>query len=355
MRFAPGTQDLVCSHCGAVSPIEGSGPWRGEAIQELDFRRALQNDMTGIEIEERQVLTCSNCGGQVEMDPNHHAAICPFCAAPVVTGTGTQRQIKPRGLLPFALQEAEARNKLRHWLGNLWFAPGGVSEYARAGRAMQGIYVPYWTYDADTKSQYSGRRGTIYYTTETVTVMVNGRPERRQRQVQHIRWTPVSGRVARFFDDVLVLGSKSLPKEYTDGLAPWDLAALEPYRPEYLAGFRAEGYTVTLEEGYTEAREIMNTWIVRDVKFDIGGDRQEIHDLRTDISDITFKHVLLPVWLAVYKYRGRTFRFVVNGRTGTVQGERPYSAWKITFAVILAVIAAAIAGYLIAINQQGQY
>jgi hypothetical protein len=172
-----------------------------------------------------------------------------------------------------------------------------------------------------------------------------------QVQEQRIRWSPRSGRVARFFDDVLVLASKSLPKSYTDGLAPWDLAALEPYRPEYLAGYRAEGYTVELTEGYDQARAHMDAVILRDVKFDIGGDRQRIHDVDTAVSDVTFKHILLPVWLAAYKYRGKTYRFVVNGRTGRVQGERPWSAWKITFAVIAGLIIAGAIGYLIALNE----
>lgn len=176
--------------------------------------------------------------------------------------------------------------------------------------------------------------------------MVQGKSE--TRQVQKIRWRNVSGRVARFFDDVLVLASKSLPKKYTDGLEPWDLSALEPYRPEYLAGFRAEGYTVELEGGFTQARHRMDRVIERDVKFDIGGDRQRISQLRSSVSGVTFKHVLLPVWLAAYKYRGRSYRFVVNGRTGRVQGERPYSAWKITFAVIAGLLVAGVVGFVLA-------
>jgi hypothetical protein len=283
----------------------------------------------------------------VEFDGSIHAAECPFCATPVVTDTGVHRHIKPRGVLPFAVDERAAHKAMTDWLGRLWFAPNGLQDYARKGRRMQGIYVPYWTFDADTASRYSGARGTEYYQTQTV--MRDGK--RQQVQVLKVRWTPVSGRVARFFDDVLVLASRSLPKSYTDALEPWDLPALEPYRPEYLAGFRAEGYAVELPEGYDEAREKMARQIERDVRFDIGGDRQRIADIQTEIADVTFKHVLLPVWLAAYKYRGETFRFVVNGRTGRVQGERPWSAIKIALAVIAGLIVAGAVGYFAAQNQ----
>jgi hypothetical protein len=264
-----------------------------------------------------------------------------------VVDTGLNRHIKPRGVLPFALTENVAKDAMINWLGRLWFAPNGLQEYARKGRRMEGIYVPYWTYDADTKSNYTGERGTVYYV--TVTVMRDGKPERRQ--VPKVRWRAASGRVARFFDDVLVLASKSLPKKFTDALEPWDLAAMEPYAPEYLAGFRAEAYSITLEDGFVEARQIMDAMIERDVRFDIGGDRQRIHNVQTQISDVTFKHILLPVWLAAYKYRGKTYRFVVNGRTGNVQGERPYSAIKITFAVILGLLVAGVVGYFMALQK----
>jgi len=346
LRFDPAEGKLICDHCGNEQPIEGLGRIT-HAIRELDFRAALEAQLPEAEIEETRVLQCPNCGAQVEFDADTHAAECPFCATPVVTDTGTHRHIKPKAVLPFALDERTAKQAMNDWLGRLWFAPNGLQDYARKGRKMQGIYVPYWTFDADTKTAYRGERGTVYYVTKTVTR--DGK--RVQVREQRIRWRPKSGRVARFFDDVLVLAARSLPKRFTDALEPWDLAALEPYAPEYLAGFRAEGYTVELTDGFTEARAHMDRVIERDVKFDIGGDRQRIHLLDTTVSDVTFKHILLPVWLAAYKYRGKTYRFVVNGRTGKVQGERPWSAWKIAIAVILGAIAAGAIGYVIAQNQ----
>ena len=344
-RFDPAEGKLKCDHCGNESELTAPRPEGG--IKELDFKAALEARLPEAEIEETRVLTCPNCAAQVEFDADSHAAECPFCATPVVTDTGTHRHIKPRGLLPFALDERAGRKAMTDWLGSLWFAPNGLQEYARKGRKMNGIYVPYWTFDANTQSNYRGERGTVYYETRTVTR--NGK--RETQRVQKIRWRGKSGRVARFFDDVLVLASKSLPKRYTDNLQPWDLAALEPYSPEYLAGFRAEAYTIELDEGFHEARAHMDRVIERDVRFDIGGDRQRIHNIDTMVSDVTFKHVLLPVWMAAYKYRGQTYRFVVNGRTGRVQGERPYSAIKITIAVVLGLLVAAGVGYVIAMNQ----
>lgn len=342
-RFDPAASALVCDFCGHTQATQES-PWGQAALKELDFDAAMAERLPETELEETRVLSCPNCAAQVEFDPATHAAECPFCATPVVTDTGVNRHIKPKGVLPFALEERQAHQAMNDWLGRLWFAPKGLQEFARKGRKMQGIYVPYWTFDADTTSSYRGEKGTVYY--ETRTVMRDGKQE--QQRVAKVRWSRKSGRVARFFDDILILASHSLPNSYTDALQPWDLQAMEPYRPDYLAGFRAEAYTVELEDGYQEARQIIAQRIERDVRFDIGGDRQRIHNIDTNIADVTFKHVLLPVWLAAYKFRGKSYRFVVNGRTGQVQGERPWSAMKIAIAVIIGLILAAGLGYVAA-------
>jgi hypothetical protein len=354
MRYAPGAAQgggaLICDHCGNRQDIAGPGPWENP-LSEQDLTAALSASLAApeaaAETEDRALLACPNCGANIALTGESHAGECPFCATPMVTGTGAERRIKPRGVLPFGLDEKTAHDAMNDWLGQLWFAPNGLKDYARKGRKLHGIYVPYWTFDAATRSQYRGERGTVYY--ETRTVMRDGK--RQTISVPKVRWHGVTGRVARAFDDILVLASHALPKRYTDGLPPWDLAALEPYNPEYLAGFAAEAYTVPLRDGYIEARAHMDGVIARDVKFDIGGDRQRIHAVETQVNDASFKHILLPVWMAAYKYRGSSYRFVVNGRTGRVQGERPWSAWKIGFAVLAGLVIAGAIGFVIAMQQ----
>jgi hypothetical protein len=211
---------------------------------------------------------------------------------------------------------------------------------------MNGVYVPYWTFDADTRSDYRGAKGIHYYETRTVTVNVNGKNETRQEQVQKTRWYPTSGTVSRSFDDVLTIASTSLPTRLGDGLEPWDLSLMQTYTPDYLAGFQAEGYTVALADGNTVAKAKMANVIREDVRRDIGGDEQRIDSVNTDYSAETFKHILLPVWMAAYKYNAKSYRFLVNGQTGEVQGERPWSVWKITFAAIGVAIVVGVGYYL---------
>jgi DNA-directed RNA polymerase subunit RPC12/RpoP len=344
LRYAPGETQLTCDHCGHVQTIPEAGPRRRtRALGELDLARGLTDDLPLDASAEVRTTSCPSCGAKVEFQGADHATECPFCATPVVVDTGTARHIKPQALVPFVLDEEQARAAMIVWMGGLWFAPNTLLEYARKGRALNGIYVPFWTFDADTQSRYSGARGDHYYETRTVTVNVNGRREQRQEQVRKTRWTPVSGHVARDFDDVLVMASQSLPPRLGNELTPWDLGALQTYAPDYLAGFRAEGYTVGLAAGHDAAQDQMRGIIRNDARRDIGGDEQRVDSVDTDWSDETFKHILLPVWMAAYKYNGKSYRFLVNGQTGEVQGERPWSAWKIGFAV-LAVAAVLLAG-----------
>ncbi|AWD21266.1 TFIIB-type zinc finger domain-containing protein [Fuscovulum blasticum] len=336
LRFAPGQTSLVCDHCGHVQAIPQAGERkRARALAEHDLAAGLRDDLPVSAIETVQTSTCTSCGARIEFSGATHATECPFCASPVVVDSGGARLIKPQAVVPFVLTEDEARKAMIAWMGSLWFAPSTLLEYARKGRRMNGIYVPFWTFDAATRSSYTGMRGDAYYESRTVTVRVNGRDESRTEQVRKIRWYPASGRVARDFDDVLVLGSASLPRRLGNELTPWDLGRLEPYSPDYLAGFSAEGYTIALADADAQSKAVMAQVIEQDVRRDIGGDEQRITSVDTDFSDETFKHILLPVWMAAYKYNGKSYRFLVNGQTGEVQGERPWSVWKIGFAVLL--------------------
>ena len=356
LRYTPGQTSLTCDHCGHEQTIVADTPrTRTRALQELDLAKGLQDDLAGDDMVELRTTSCPNCGALVEITGATHATECPFCATPVVLDTGTRRLIKPQALVPFRLSEPLARKAMVAWMGSLWFAPGTLLEYARKGRAMNGVYVPLWTFDAATASRYTGQRGDYYYETQTVSVTVNGRREQRQEQVRKTRWSAASGRVSRAFDDMLVLASRSLPARLGNELTPWDLTALVPYAPEFLAGFQAEGYTVLLADGHKEARERMADVISDDVRRDIGGDEQRIQGIDTNWADETFKHILLPVWMAAYKYNGKSYRFLVNGQTGEVQGERPWSIWKIGFVVILVVsliLGAVYASNPEAVNQQ---
>ncbi len=335
LAFKPGTAALTCPHCGTENEIGGEDAPEVDPVVELDFKAALTSMVDGAEMEEVAVVDCPGCGAEITLDEKTHSDECPFCATPLVSTTHRHRHPKVQGVLPFALEERDAKAKFQEWLSSLWFAPSKLKDYARAGRPMNGIYIPHYTYDAEADCWYKGERGDAYYVTQTVTV--NGKQE--TRQVRKIRWRRVSGQVHHSFDDVLVPASDTLFREKVeDGGRSWDLQALEPYRDEFVAGFRSEVPAVSLEDGFTKAQSKMEDVLRTVIRRDIGGDEQRIHHMSPSYEQITFKHILLPVWLAAYKFQDKSYRVMVNGRTGKVTGERPYSWIKIAGAVLAVII-----------------
>jgi predicted RNA-binding Zn-ribbon protein involved in translation (DUF1610 family) len=343
LNFAPGTLSLKCPYCGFEMQIS-----QAEApIVERNYQDFLSKAAGEKESYEAQRIQCGKCGAETTMSAETAAGICPFCGANMIFSGSVSRLIKPESLLPFKVTQTDAFEDFRRWIKSRWFSPGSLKQYAQTEGKLAGVYIPFWTYDSNTTTYYRGERGDYYYTTENYTAVENGRSVMRTRQVRHTRWSPASGTVWNSFDDILILASKSLPKNYTDRLEPWDLANLVPYTNEYLSGFRAESYQISLPEGFEAAKEAMAISIQNSIRKDIGGDEQRIHSAQTQYENIKFKHILLPVWLSAYRFREKIYHILINARTGEVQGERPYSAWKIAGAVLIGLV---IIGILIIIG-----
>jgi hypothetical protein len=334
LQYAPGTVSLTCPYCKSTQPIpRASADTLAAAVEGQDLETALRAAADEHTTEEVLTVKCGSCGAESSFAKNVTADRCSFCGTPLVAEAQSKKAFRPKALLPFKIAEGDAGARFRAWVKRLWFAPNRIKKEAAAGR-IDGVYLPFWTYDCETLTSYRGQRGDDSTVQET-----DARGQ--TRSVTRTQWTRVSGSVACRFDDVLVPASGSLPQSYVAALEPWDLQALVPYADSYLSGFRTESYALDLKSGFDVARGLMEQRVRSLIARDIGGDHQRIESLSTSYSGLTFKHVLLPVWISSYRFRAKVYRFLVNGRTGEVQGERPWSWIKILLAVIaaLAVIA----------------
>ena len=343
--FIPGTHSLACHFCGHQNLIAvPSTP-----VVEQDYRAQLQKLESDESLHEIMVVKCNGCGAESSLNSNIVSDVCPFCGTSIVQTEQAKREILPQAVMPFLIARDKAEAAFRKWIKSLWFAPSALKQLARKEGRLKGMYIPYWTYDSRTSTSYQGQRGDYYYTTETYTTQVNGKPVQRTRRVRHTRWTPAFGDVYHAFDDVLIIATMSLPDKEVRALGPWRLSALKPYTDAYLSGFQTESYSVHLDTGFDEARRVMDLTIRQLIRQDIGGDEQRILHKDTRYDDITFKHILLPIWISSYRYRGKVYRFMVNGQTGEVQGERPWSKIKIAAAILGGLILIAI--IVILLNQ----
>ncbi len=339
LTFAPGSMSLKCEYCGTMNEIQVDQTKMAEAVKELDLESALSN-LSDDQLEEVHAVKCNCCGAETTFQSNVVSSKCDFCGSPLtVKQDNTVKQLKPKAILPFQIESRQGKEIYNQWLKGLWFAPNDLKDVAKLDSGLTGMYMPYWTYDAETDTRYAGKRGEYYYTEEQYRDQDGNT---KTRQVKHTRWYPTWGKVHVSFDDILIAASNSLPSSFLNSLTKWDLEKLVPYDERYLSGFKTETYSIDLKEGFEQAKEEMEDEIDSAVRNDIGGDEQKIDFKNISYSDLTFKHILLPIWLCAFRYGDKSYRFVINGQSGEVRGDRPYSALKITL-TILGVIAAIVA------------
>ncbi len=337
LRFAPTVGRLACPNCGTVNDLPTVHPAaRASAFEELDYEAHLRRQAGNEPVISRQLVECPQCGAQTQFDDHVVASVCAFCATPLVAASAqATRQIQPRGVVPFALEPKGAQQLFRQWIQGRWFAPNALKALVQSAQGVRGVYLPCWTFDAQTHSSYSGMRGVDRTVQET-------RRDNEGREVTVSRtitdWYPASGHVSLAFDDTLVSASRSIPEHLAKVLHGWKIDGMHPYSDDFIAGFTVEAYQLGLEPAFGEARTIFANAIESAVRADIGGNHQRVDAVSTSYEAVTFKHILLPTWIASYNYGGKVFRVVVNGQTGEVVGDRPWSPWKIGFAVLAAVV-----------------
>lgn len=327
--YSPEDELLVCLYCGTrvlldLTPAE---------IKEHDYKEwsghpEMQSQVETLVAE----VVCGQCGAHTTFPENTTSYTCAFCGTPIVLKDFVQRRSwKPEYILPFKIGKKQCDDRFRKWVSSRWFAPSGFSKELSAEERMKGMYLPYWTYDADTTTVYTGERGV----NRRVTRINNG------KSVTHTvtDWYPVSGTVRHVFDDVLVPASGSLPPDISRVLTNWDRRNYVAYSDQFVRGFLAELYQQDFRECYPQAEKQMESYLSALVRSEIGGSQQRVFRQETNYSNVKFKHVLLPVWLSAYRYKNKSYVFAINGRTGQVFGQRPWSVPKIlTLILVIASI-----------------
>lgn len=329
LTFGAGTSALVCDSCGNKVEITHGDD---ETVSEHSYEQWLAGNR-GYQVASvgGQVLACDGCGASTET--KDVAGHCQFCGGNLVAAANPEGVIPPEGVLPFLIDSRGARDSFKKWVRSRWFAPGALKQVGDT-ESIRGTYLPHWTFDANTTSDYTGQRGEHY--TE----------KQGDQEVRRTRWHHASGRVRNTFDDLLVPASTTLPRNRVSKLGPWTLGAVKPFKSEYLVGHSAVRYDVDPQAGYAEAKQMMDDEIRADVKRDIGGDEQRIHHIDTTYSQVMFKLILLPIWIATFMYAGKQWQVMVNANTGEVVGDRPYSVPKIIAAVVVGLVVAGVAFWL---------
>ncbi len=345
-EWNPARQLLVCPFCGTAAPFTVDAA--SGAIVENDLVKALRElpDEQRGWLTEKRTVQCQSCKAVSVFDPDRVGQTCDFCGSPaLVDYKEIKAPIRPQSLLPFKVAESQVREQIHRWYASRWFAPNALKARALVDR-VRGVYIPYWTFDAQAVCPWEAEAGHYYYTTESYR---DGKGQLQTRQVQHVRWEPASGEVTHVFDDEPVPGTQGISLALLKGVEPFPTADLVAYDTAFLSGFVVEHYQVVLLDAAQNAEAAMTRELRGMCAAQVPGDTYRNLQIHPVFSGRTFKHILAPVWLLIYNYRAKAYQVVVNGYTGRMSGEYPKSAWKIAFLVIAMIVIALI---VIILSQQ---
>ncbi len=331
---------LRCAHCGYYEPP--SSPAVGKRAQEFEFTVetvSAAREAAGWGTE-RKTLRCQSCGSETSLPPGRLTSTCPFCGSnQVLQQDAPDDHLRPRFLIPFAVDADRCRAIAREWMGSSWMTPKSL-KIAAGVTELTGVYVPYWTFDARTSASWRAQVGhqvtDRYYDSSSKTWKT------RTRTV----WRWESGNVARVFDDLLVPGSDKLSSHLLRKIQDYDTQALVPYAPSYLAGLLAQAYDVSLESAWAVAREQMRDRTRETCHGQASTSQVRNFSMSLDFSDESWRYVLAPAYVAAYRYGGQSYQVMVNGQTGAIAGQRPVDWTKVWLAVAAMVAPGLLLGLL---------
>jgi DNA-directed RNA polymerase subunit RPC12/RpoP len=330
LEYSADKQKVACQYCGYDEAVNTAN----DLIIEQPLFAQLRTSAT-IEPKKqgKRVFDCDGCGSKFMIETSDVAINCTFCGSKNVNLEAfDHKYIQPSGILPFKISKKQGSQLFSKWINQGFFHPNKLRRMAKVD-SLHGIYLPFWTYDANTIANWSGEAGYYYETTESY--YVDG--ELEERTVTKTRWEPRSGTLRHFFDDILVVASNGLSQKKIQSVYPFVLKDAVNYDPKLLLGWEAEVYSKTLEEGYADAEKNIDAQLLQLCERELGGDTQRRLKVVSKKLDQTYKHLILPIWLATYTYQGKIYHFIINGQTGRVSGKKPLSYWKIGFAVFLFV------------------
>ena len=341
MDFDPESGKLHCPYCDyqETIPSPDDAP---ESAQELSFADAENKETNCNWGAQKKAVVCKSCGAETIYDALDISNECPYCGSNQVIEASDKNTIAPGGVVPFKITQEVAGQNFKNWIGKKFFCPKLAKESARP-ESFKGIYLPYWTFDTKTTSSYTGQYGkdhTEYYKDS----------QGNQRSKTVTDWYNTSGIYRLDIDDELILATNRHNTAIINGLAPFDTADNKAYKPEYVAGFAAERYTIGLKDGWEKAKSIItgkiNSGVTQKIRYEHNADHVRNVRISSRFADITYKYLMLPIWVSSFKYNSQVYQFMVNGQTGKVYGKTPVSAGKVLLVVGLCILAVILLGIL---------
>lgn len=341
-RDAQTPQGKPCAACGTpVEPLDKFCPACGTSNPNYAAAAAsTRGQEKGASDDGHATLECQNCGAKIQTEPGQRSFTCPFCDSTYVVESPAQAgRDPPEFVIGFAITHEQAQEKFSAWLkGGSWFQPGDLFAQAVSDK-LKGVYLPFWSFSMLAESDWQAQVGEHWQRTEHYTTRDDkGNLVTRTRQVTETEWWPLNGQHHRYYSGYLVSGSKGLSQNEALSIMPFQLPALRRYEPFFLAGWLAEDYSIGRDEALVQCQQEFYRQEQRNVGAFLPGDTHSGLVVNTRFSQVNSDLCLLPVYVLGYTYRGKLYRFLLNGQTGKTAGQKPTSAAKIALVVGLVLL-----------------
>ena len=288
------------------------------------------------------IVRCHKCGSSTTFDPDTIIRTCPFCNSEMNTDMSMEDMInKPHSLLPFTIDKKSAMEIFDCWIKSRSFAPGDLDDIAGNHKELAGIYLPYWMFDGDVSMAYAEKQGFD------------------RSILKNIKMAKISGRLSTALNNILIGSTESLPQKALNITEPNETDHLISKEEQYLSGFITERYVLDLRTGRMKKNDLIDAETTNLIRGEIFWNQQRKYILsklagekdsenKLPNYETNYKLMLLPLWYGSYDYGGKNYKFIINGRTGKVHGQRPYSHLKGVMLLIgIIMTIAVIFGYAI--------
>ena len=304
LEFNPSTQSWKCQYCFSE--------FNKEKL-DIVFKKDEPSDKA---LPELDSYRCTSCGAELIADSTTAATFCLYCKSHSIIKSRFSGQFKPDKLIPFRLTKEQAKMIYRNWINKRIFAPDEFKLKEEVDKITR-IYAPFWLFDCKVEGLIEGegtrvrswRDGDYRYTqTEYYRVIRSGSAE---------------------YNLVPVDASKKLDDKFMHMIEPYNYQDLKDFSMEYLSGFMAEKYDVEASEAENLMEKRVTGYLVERLKGTISGYTSfHVTDRLIQLTDITRKYAMLPIYLLINRYSDKDHLFIINGQTGKIIGDTPVSSLK---------------------------
>ena len=334
INYNPKEKNWVCEYCGSKFTLEelkaNEKNFESTSVNESkELKKNKKEKEEEIELDE---YLCQDCGAKIVADKNTAATFCVYCKNTAILKSRLIQEFEPSQIIPFANTKEDAIEAFKKVGKGRFLMPKEFADPKNI-EEIKGIYIPFWLYSCKMHGKVSG-------VGKRVTSYTSGDYMYRKTDTYHVE------RSGDFeFDKIPVDGSVRFNDAIMNSIEPFNYKELTKFNYSYLSGFLAEKYDVEQEEAKKITIDRAKETCYSDLSSTVHYTSFMPESKDNEIKDESIEYVLLPVWMVNIKYHEKLYTFAMNGQTGKMIGDIPYSPKKafifftIVFLVIFVIVA----------------